>query len=167
MKLLLLSLLTYFVGLPATKEAASSKITITAENSPLLERKWEMQEIRFLYDNERYYYQRDNYAESNMNFNNDYIIFNCEGTGTYHQSNNIDYKLQWHFLENKKNAIEFTISKFRNNSDLVVNWENIELSANLIKYTEYYTHRNGLHCLGYGKRTSKDPEIKNTDITAR
>jgi len=167
MKLLLLSLITYFVGLPAIKESVSAKIKTTCENSPLLDRKWEMQEIRFLYDNDRYYYQRDNYAESNMNFDNDYIIFNCEGTGIYHQGNNIDYKIQWHFIESKKNAIEFTISKFRNNSDLVVNWENIDQSSNQIKYTEYYSHKNGLHCLGYGIRMSKDPEIKSAYITSR
>jgi hypothetical protein len=99
-----------------------------------------------------------------MNFDNDHIIFNCGGNGIYYQSDGTEYKLKWHFIENKKNAIEYTISKFRDNSDLVVNWENIELSSDTIKYTEYYTHKNGLHTLGAGTRTSKDPETNSTDI---
>jgi hypothetical protein len=99
-----------------------------------------------------------------MNFDNDNIIFYSDGYGTYHQSDNIEYQLKWHFIESRHNAIEFTISKFRNNSDLVVNWENIELSGNSITYTEYYTHKNGLHTLGHGIRISKDPACTGIDL---
>ncbi|MFT3912424.1 MAG: hypothetical protein QM737_23555 [Ferruginibacter sp.] len=163
MKLLILSVLLNLAVIPANKKHLLTKV-ITTEKLPLLERKWEMQEIRFLYDNEEYYYNRYDDSHNNMNFDNDYIVFRCGGNGVYHQTDNIEYPLKWHFIENKDNAIEFTISKFRNNSDLVVNWENIEITMNTIKYTEYYTHKNGLHCLGAGTRMSKDSVEKGAGL---
>src|SRR5882724_8229537 len=152
--LLFCSLLLNLVTIPATKTPASHPILIA--DTSIAGRKWAMQEIRFLYDNVPYYYKRDDYAKSNMNFDNDNIIFNCDGTGIYHQTNDVDYPLKWHYIEPGKNVIQFTISKFRNNCDLLVTWENIELSNNTIKYTEYYTHKGGMNCLGYGIRTTND-----------
>ena len=43
---------------------------------------------------------------------------------------------------------DFTIDNFRYDSPLLVHWENIELNNNTLKYTEYYTHKIGLHCRG-------------------
>jgi hypothetical protein len=175
MKLLILSSLLVHLAVlpvnnklivfPSNKKNVFAK-PVTSGLSSILNRKWEMQEIRFLYNNIPYYYKQGDDSESNINFDNDYIIFNCGGTGIYHQSNNIDYQLTWHFIEFKNNAIEFTISRFRDNSDLVVNWGNMEMLNNTIKYTEYYTHKNGQHCFGYGIRIAKDAVDQSTITTA-
>lgn len=175
MKLLILSsLLVHLVVLPVNNKlivfSTNEKIVfgkpVTSGSSQILNRKWEMQEIRFLYNNIPYHYKQGDDSESNIKFDNDYITFNCGGTGIYHQGNNIDYQLTWHFIEFKDNVIEFTISKFRDNTDLVVNWENMEISNNTIKYTEYYTHKNGQHCFGYGIRIAKDVDDQSTIISA-
>lgn len=166
--ILLCSLLINFLINSADSQTAFIKTTcpetISIDNIHITNHKWELQEIRFVYNNEKYYYKQDDYSESNIRFDGDHIIFNCDGTGIYHQANNIDFGLTWHYKENKKNAIEYTIFKFRNNSDLTVNWENIELSNNSIKYTEYYTHKNGIPTLGYGIRNCRDLEKPVTDL---
>ena len=118
-------------------------------------RKWKMDEIRFQQDNQPFYYKRGNHRESNMNFDNDWIIFNCDGSGIYHQPDGEEYKLQWQQVESKANTIIYTISNFRFNSDLVVTLENIELSGEHARYTEYYTHRNKVHSLGVVKRVGE------------
>ena len=161
--LILSSLFIPLVLLPKNNNPSFAKI-VSTERSQIVDRKWEMQEIRFLYDNVPYYYNRDDYSVSNMNFDNDNIIFYSDGSGIYHQSDNLEFQLKWHFIKCKNNDVNFTISKFRNNSDLIVNWENIELSTNSIKYTEYYTHENGLHTLGYGIRISKDTSCTEINL---
>lgn len=163
--LILYNLLLSFVAFPATTRPQAATI-LHIESPAITDRKWEMQEIRFLYNNTPYYYKQDDPAESNVNFDNDFIIFNSCGTGTYQQGNGIDYPLQWHFIAAKKNAIEFSISKFRDDRDLVVNWENIGLSDHTVWYTEYYTHKGSMHCLGYGTRISNDVADPSKDITA-
>jgi hypothetical protein len=154
--LVLTGLMAQFAVFPVNTKTLLTKISVRG-SSPLTERKWEMQEIRFLYNNTEYYYSKTNHSATNINFDHDHIVFNCDGSGTYQQADNTNYALQWHYKTNKENAIEFTISKFRNNSDLLVNWEDMEFSLNTIKYTEYYTHQNGLPTLGRGIRISKEP----------
>jgi len=126
------------------------------ENPILTGRKWEVQKLRFLQNNRTFYYNRDNDSESNFNFESDYIIFNCDGSGIYHQSDDQEYQLKWKITEDKKNAIEYTLFNFRNKKNLKVNWEDIEISNELLKYHEYYTSENDIPSLGYGVRISKD-----------
>ncbi len=130
-------------------------VTAIVRSTPIADKKWLMQEIRFLADNIPYYYKRNDDANSNMNFDNDYIFFSHDGTGTYHQTDAVMYPLTWHYKNKIENAIEFRISKFRNGHDLDVTWENIMLDKNAIKYTEYYTHSNGIHSLGNGVRSAE------------
>ena len=109
-----------------------------------------LDEIRFLQDNIEYYYKRNDRQVSNMNFDYDYVIFNKDGTGFYHQTDGQQYDLIW--VSERKDRVTYTIRKFRDNSDLVVNWEDLRFEDNTIKYTEYYTHANGVHSLATAKR---------------
>ena len=152
------------VAISETKMLASR--SISSSEYSIVARKWEMQEIRFLYNNTSYYYNKEDDSNTNINFDNDYITFYCGGTGIYHQGDNINYPIQWHSIELKNNAIQFTISKFRNNSDLLVTWENIEILGNTIKYMEYYTHKGGMNCLGYGIRKTIDTVSTPPNIIA-
>jgi hypothetical protein len=90
-----------------------------------------------------------------MNFDNDLIYFKADGTGTYHQTDGIEYPITWHYKKEKEDAIEFIIPQFRYNHDLLVTWENIEYDKNTVRYTEYYQHGNGVHSLGQGKRSAE------------
>jgi hypothetical protein len=129
--------------------------TACSELPGFISRKWMMEEIRFLQDNQPYYYRRGERRESNMNFDNDWIVFNCDGKGIYHEGNGIEYSLQWQLVEGKNITLEYTISKFRQNSDLKVKLEDIILDQERITYTEYYTHKNKTHSLGIVKRIAE------------
>ncbi len=122
------------------------------DSSGLTGRKWELDEIRFLQDNIPYYYKKGDYSKSSIILNNDYIIFNEDGTGAYYQGDGITYSLKWQWVGKDKKDLEFTILKFRDNSDLKVTWEKIELNANSIRYTEYYKHKNGSQSLASATR---------------
>jgi hypothetical protein len=109
---------------------------------------WQLDEIRFLQDNVPYYYKRGDNTNSNMNFDNDFITFFDSGKGVYHQGDGEEYSLEW--IQNEKTDLIYTIKKFRFNKDLVVTWEHFKYEGDTISYTEFYTHRNGIHSLGYG-----------------
>jgi hypothetical protein len=131
-----------------------------------ISRKWMMEEIRFLQDNEPFYYKRGDLAESNMNFDNDWLVFNCDGSGVYHQGDGIEYDLNWILKEGKNITLEYTITKFRDNSDLKVKLEDIRLNVDHVTYTEYYTHKKKVHSLGVVKRMAAN-EITETSIANR
>jgi hypothetical protein len=163
----LLFLFSFLLNILTVQETKTVSVrAVLPLESLIVNRKWEMQEIRFLYDNTNYYYNKYDYANSNANFDNDYITFDCGGTGIYHQSDKIEYPLKWRFSAPKNNKLQFTISKFRNNSDLLVTWENIEFLNNTIKYTEYYTHKGGKNSLGCGIRQTTDTISTPLHITA-
>jgi hypothetical protein len=113
---------------------------------------WKLEEIRFQQDNVAYYYKNGDYSRTNIRFDDDSIIFLADGTGTYHQSDDAEYPITWK-AENDGQLI-FKIQKFRFNKDLVVTWEHINCNGTNISYTEYYTHANGVHSLGYGMRVN-------------
>ena len=151
--------------LPATAKSISVTEPLACSSFPeFTGRKWMMEEIRFLQDNEPFYYKRGNAGESNMNFDRDWIIFNCEGTGIYHQADGKEFTLEWKVDENKSATVVYAISNFRFNGDLTVTLENIEQSGDQVRYTEYYTHLNKVHSLGVVKRTSQSPDA---DLVAK
>jgi len=121
------------------------KKEIHRSDSFLVNKNWRLDEIRFLQDNIPYYYKRGDNASSNMNFDNDFIIFFDAGNGTYHQSDGEEYPLTW--TQNDQEDLIFTIKKFRFKKDLVVTWEHLRYEGDTIHYTEFYTHANGVHSL--------------------
>lgn len=131
----------------------------------LVNRNWMMQEIRFIQDNLDYQYRRGDDSFSNMNFDNDYIRFNPDGSGLYHQTDNKVYRLTWNYTDDAHSNILFTIDNFRYNSPLTVHWEHIKLEGNKIEYSEFYTHKTGIHSLGYGIRVAEKTTCPNGDAS--
>jgi len=123
--------------------------------SGLTDRIWQMQEIRFLQNNIPYYYHRDDRGKNTIDFDNDFIQLNADGTGLYHQSDGTDFQLSWHSKNESLTSIEYTIKNFRANQDLVVTWEHIEFINEGIRYTEYYQRENGVESLGVATRVCK------------
>ena len=116
---------------------------------------WEMQEIRFLQQNSPYYYNKTERSGNNMNFDNDYIRFNLDQTGIYHQMDGQEYQIKWKFTNQQNTGIEYTIDLFRNGQPLIVHWDQVQLNGKTLKYCEFYTHANGTHSLAYAVRTIK------------
>lgn len=157
MEKLLFILLTPFLYLV---QGNSYPSPITPEINPCIEdKKWYMHEIRAIQDNKNYYYRKDNPYAGNMNFDNDYILFQKGGSGLYHQSDGKEYKVTWNRNEKKDNTVEYTIYSFRNNKDLFVTWENIEINGTILTYTEFYTHANGINSLAVCIRNADEGAV--------
>jgi len=151
MKLILLLLSVPFLIVSKTdikKEAPQTRLSIVNKN-------WQLDEIRFLQDNVPYYYKRGDDVNSNMNFDGDFITFFDSGKGIYHQGDGQEYSLEW--SQNGQKDLIFTIKKFRFEQDLVVTWEHLRYDDETISYTEFYTHANGIHSLAYGMRSCNCP----------
>jgi hypothetical protein len=116
---------------------------------------WQMEEIRFIQQNTPYYYKRGSARENNMNFDNDFIRFNFDGTGIYHQSDGTEYQLKWRFVDDQKTGIEYTLENFRDQKPVTVHWEQIQMTNKTIKYIEFYTLTNGTNSLANVTRTAK------------
>ena len=145
--LLLLSLLT------ACK--STSVATDPVNEATLSNVEWQMQELHFLQQNTPYFYKRGSASANNMNLDNDFIKFNNDGTGVYHQTDGVEYPLKWYFADVQKTAIEYSIENFRGQQTLNVHWEQIELSKKTLKYIEYKTTGNNNNTIAQIIRTSK------------
>ena len=78
----------------------SSKI-ITKESHtdlPFVNKKWKLEELRFLQNNIPHYYKRGDVASA---LDNDYFIFYESGKGMYHQGDGIEFSLNWKQNEQK------------------------------------------------------------------
>lgn len=124
------------------------------DHMQLVDQRWDMAEIRFLQENNSYYYNRLIPDKNTINFSNDFVISKSDGTGIYHQSDDLTYPLPWQFNDADKTQINFTISKFRDGQDLSVTWEHITISNKTISYCEYYTHSTGVNSFGHATRTT-------------
>ena len=133
----------------------SSSVTKTVTWNTIADMNWEMQEIRFLQQNSPYYYNKTERSGNNMNFDNDYIRFNLDQTGIYHQMDGQEYQIKWKFTNQQNTGIEYTIDLFRNGQPLIVHWDQVQLNGKTLKYSEFYTHANGTHSLAYAVRTIK------------
>ena len=90
----------------------SSSVTKTVTENTIADMNWEMQEIRFLQQNSPYYYNKTERSGNNMNFDNDYIRFNLDQTGIYHQMDGQEYQIKWKFTNQQNTGIEYTIDLF-------------------------------------------------------
>ena len=91
---------------------------------------WQMQESRVIDGNNMYYYQRGG-QENTVNFDNDLYKFETDNTGIYFY-NGQQYKFNWKYLDAEKTKMEMIILY---PTPLIVNFENISLTATSFKYT--------------------------------
>ncbi|HMO63414.1 MAG TPA: hypothetical protein PKC39_14910 [Ferruginibacter sp.] len=147
----LIILLAFFSGNSATEITSASSAGFLKNYTG---KKLLLEEIRFLQNNVAFYYKRGERTKSNINFDGDYIIFDNDGKDIYHQSDGEQYELQWEFTTAAQDAINYTITSFRDGADLVVKWEKIIAADAQIQYIEYYNHANGTASLASCVRLS-------------
>lgn len=109
---------------------------------------WQISEIRFLQQNQPYYYKRGASSGNNANFVNEYIQFNKDNTGV-RSDNGETYPLTWSFMDDGKTKIKIVTQEA---TELVLYWENITYDEEALKYSEYYD-RNGTNSLAVATRT--------------
>ena len=74
--------------------------TIHPVSSGSLEnRNWELAEIRFLQENQSYYFKKNDHEASSIELEGDYYRFESNGTGLYQQADGKQFRLNWKYLE--------------------------------------------------------------------
>lgn len=125
---------------PAAQTSGSDMLTAVT---------WQMDESRVIDGNNMYYYKR-NGQENTINFDNDAYKFNTDNTGMYFY-NGQGYKFNWKYLDAEKTKMEIIILY---PTPLIVNLENISLTASSLKYTRLQKV-NGVNLVAIESRTVK------------
>lgn len=123
------------------------------EKSPLeilTAQPWQIAEIRFLQQNEMYYYKRGATTGNNINFDIEYYKFNKDKTGERSDNNEV-FPFTWDFIDAEKTKIRIEVMEGK---PLTIIWENIVYKEKSLKYSEYY-NRNGYNSLAVATRVPK------------
>ena len=96
-----------------------------------------------------FYYQRGA-QENTVNFDDDSYKFNADNTGTYFY-NGQQYRFTWKYLDAGKTKMEMILQY---PTPLIVNLENISLTASSFKYTRLQKV-NGVNYVAIESRTTK------------
>jgi hypothetical protein len=115
----------------------------------LTSKEWKIDEIRFLQNDVPYFYKRGA-AGNSANFDNEYIKFNSDFTGTY-SADGLSYNITWSFKNGDKTKIEYTVLF---STPMLVNMENIIYNESYFKYSEYY-QKNNIYSLATVSRVPK------------
>ncbi len=134
---------------PITEEAKILSEQTNVSVGLLTAATWKMEESRVIDGNNMFYYKRDG-KENTINFDNDLYKFNTDNTGIYFY-NGQEYKFTWKYLDTEKTKMEMIILY---PTPLVVNFENIMLTASSFKYTRMQKV-NGQNFVAIETRTVK------------
>ncbi len=96
-----------------------------------------MEEILILNNNQFFYYKRGG-NQNTASFDNEFIKFNANKTGTYSYNNMVN-TLTWDFINGNKTKIRYTLNR---PTPIVITWENINYNKDSLTYSEYYTVNN-------------------------
>ncbi|MBK8611309.1 MAG: hypothetical protein IPL84_15560 [Chitinophagaceae bacterium] len=122
---------------------------VNVAGGPLIGVTWQMQESRVIDGNNMFYYQRGA-AGNTINFDDDQYVFSTGNTGIYFY-NGQQYTFNWKFLDTEKTKMEMVILY---PSALIVNFENIQVTATTLKYTRMQKV-NGVNYVAIETRTVK------------
>ncbi|HTS45813.1 MAG TPA: hypothetical protein VMH01_15545 [Puia sp.] len=70
-----------------------------------------------------------------MDLDNEYIVFNPNGTGVYSDNSGTQSSLTWNFTDATNTTIDWT---WNLSPAVVVTWENVYYKDGAIHYTEYF-----------------------------
>ena len=81
----------------------------------------------------------------------------ADGTGTYTTTQNISFTIAWQFTDGEQTNISYTVFNYdngvkRQGINLIVTWENVQLSTSSLKYAEIYTKSPGKSIISSAKR---------------
>jgi hypothetical protein len=108
---------------------------------------WKIQEIRGVTGNNPYYYLRGS-VSSTQSFDNEYIVFNTDKTGTYYDNGGTGTPITWDFEDSTFTKLHYSVP-FPSGT-VVAHWEHIVYRKGGIRYGEYfingadYSHSEGI-----------------------
>lgn len=97
---------------------------------------WKLQELRGVAGNANVLYVRGGSANTS-NYDNEYAVFNANGTGTYYDPNGFSSSFTWSFSNTANTKLVRTIAF--PTVTTVVTWDNIVYRDGKIYYDEYFT----------------------------
>jgi hypothetical protein len=100
---------------------------------------WKIREDRALVGSNYVYYLRGG-STNTINLDSEYITFNSNNTGIYHDNAGGETTLTWNFTDpSNKTLVWIWNNPYATPSMITVTWENINYDDGAIRYTEYYT----------------------------
>ena len=96
---------------------------------------WKIEYARAIYGSGYIFYTRGE-TTNTQDFDNEYITFNTNGTGIYHDNAGGETTLTWRFTDSSYTKLTWT---WNMPQPVVVTWENIVYKDAAVHYTEYYT----------------------------
>jgi hypothetical protein len=113
---------------------------------------WKIDEIRYAQVNTSgggasYYYKRG-ITPNIGGLDTESLLFATNNTGTYTYGTTTA-PFTWQFTDAGKTKIQWIITYSPTNI-LTVNWENVAVTANTLKYGEYFTTSGGITSIGLG-----------------
>lgn len=108
-----------------------------------------MEETLILNNNQFYYYKRGG-NQNTASFDNEFIKFNTNKTGSYSYNNEVN-TLTWDFINGNKTKIRYTLNR---STPIEITWENINYNKDSLTYSEHYTVNN-LKSMSTVLRTAK------------
>jgi hypothetical protein len=99
----------------------------------LTAKQYHMEEITIL-QNDKFYYWKRGKTGNTAAFDQEYIKFNANKTGTYFYYGETN-TLTWDFVNGNKTRINYTLNRA---TPVNVSWENISFSGDSLSYSEYY-----------------------------
>jgi len=100
---------------------------------------WKMQEIYAVTGGAIRYYLRGG-TNNTESFDNEYIIFNTDKTGTYVENGGRHDAITWDFANPEKTKVLWTL--YNTPATFDINWDNLRFKNNRLYYDEYYTDGN-------------------------
>ena len=101
---------------------------------------WKIKELRGVFNNTPYYYLRGG-TNTGINYDNEYITFNANKTGSYVDPNGYSSVMtSWDFVGTDSSKITFVIAFPTVTTTL--HWENLRYKNGALYYDEYYS-QNG------------------------
>lgn len=115
----------------------------------LTAKEYHMEEITIL-QNDKFYYWKRGATGNTAAFDQEYIKFNTNKTGTYFYYGQTN-TLNWDFVNGDKTRIKYTLNR---TTPINITWENISYSGDSLSYSEYYI-LGDLNSMATGLRIAK------------
>jgi hypothetical protein len=112
---------------------------------------WKISVVRATVGGYYVYYQRGG-SNNTQNFDNEYMTFNANNTGTYTDNTGVQTSFTWNFTDVAHTNLVWV---WNLSSPVTVTWENIAYDNASIRYTEYYYTQFGGNTLSSCVRIPK------------
>ncbi len=96
---------------------------------------WKLQEVRALSGGTYIYYTRGGTSNS-QSFDNEFITFHTDNTGSYTDNGGATTSFSWHFTDATNTELVWIWNLAQ---PVTITWENIVYDYGSLRYTEYYT----------------------------